>query len=722
MFGIKELSFNFLSGHPFLTGLVMLLLILLSVYLYRRTNPPLPRGIRILLTALRISAILALFLALFEPVAAYRRDYERKPRLTILVDKSKSMDIAEAGKSRSARVDSLISSPSFANFSDQFDVTLKSFAGGLIEKGSNGNLEKTSIGEALEELSEEELASKSEYWLMLSDGISNSGISTAEAAGKVKSPVYTIGLGDLTTGKDAAISGLDYNHLVFAGKATEMKVKLSWSGMNNENGKMEIRSGKKVLGIKDIKLGPGELQEEIPISFTPENPGQQTFQVKITPFEGELSTDNNAQSFSVTVLKSKLKILLAADHLDWEYAYLNRFLLNAENVEPEQSVAKKGGEFLGIPFPSRQEDLNRYDMIILYDINISQFSPRAGLFKSFLADKGGGLLVMVGENYLRANFPRWIDEYLPFANKQRGQILYIKYNGKPSENYLFHPAVRLSDSRQTIREEWNNLPPFETLVPIDTVLPGGEVLVSSGVGSGRGEIPIIGYRNIGAGKVLEVAAAPFWHWAFYGYGFGRDAAEYRTLFGGIINWLGMKEESDPIKIGPDKTVYTRGEKVGFQALVYDLGYRPISGVSGNVTLIDEDGKDSTVASLVESGEGKYRAEFDIVPPGRYRYNAVLEKEGKKLREAGGEIAVESYLIEDYQSRPDFGNLARISQLTGGAFYPLSEADSLYTKLNHQPIQKTIQSELIVWNKFWLLALFVLALGVEWLLRKRYELI
>ncbi|SYZ72734.1 membrane hypothetical protein [Candidatus Zixiibacteriota bacterium] len=722
MFGLKELSFNFLTGHPLLTGLFLLLMILMSVYLYRRTNPPLPRAIRILLAALRIVAVLALFLALFEPVAAFRRDYESKPRLTILIDESRSMNIVEKGKSREERIDSLLSSPAFIQFADQFEIVKKPFAGGLIEKSASASLDETAIGDAMKELSEEELATKSEYWLMLSDGISNRGISPIDEAVRVKTPVFTVGMGDLVSGKDVTISGFDYNHLVFAGKPTEVKVKLSWSGMNNDNGRIEIKSGSKVLQSKEIKLAPGDLQEDVPLSFTPERPGQQTFQVIISPLEGELSTDNNMRSFSMTVLKSKLKVLLAADHIDWEYAFLNRFLLNAENVDLNSSVTGKGGGALGVPFPSRQEELNQYDFIILYDINIDQFASRAPLIKSFLADKGGGLLAILGENYLKARFPRWIDEYLPFASKQKGNILYVKFNGKPSENYLFHPAVRLSDSRQAIRDSWGNLPPFETLVPIDTVMPGGEVLVSSGFSSGRGTIPVAGYRNIGGGKVLALDAAPFWHWAFYGYGFGREAAEYNTLFGGIVNWLGMKEDSDPIQIGPDKPVYTRGEKVGFRATVYDLGYRPITGVSGNITLMNEDGKDSTIASLVEQGDGKYRADFDMVPPGRFKYVAVLEKDEKKLRETDGEIAVESYQIEDYQSRPDFGALTRISQMTGGAFYPLDKVDSLYSRLDHRPIQNSVQSELVIWNKFWLLAIFVLALGAEWLLRKRFELL
>ncbi len=677
MFGIKELSFSFLTGQPFLTALFLILLILFSIYLYRRTNPPLPRGIKFLLTALRIIAVFALFLALFEPVVAYRREYERKPRLTLLVDQSKSMDLSESGKTREERLDSLLSSPAFGEFGANFDLIRKPFAGGLINNPSAADRDRTAIGDAIEDLSQEEMAAKSEYWILFSDGISNSGASASEAASAVKTPVYSIGLGQLSSGKDISITGLDYNQVVFAGKPTEITVRLEWSGMNNDNSKIEIKSSGKILQSKDIRLAQGDLRQETPLIFTPEHPGQQTFQIAIAPVEGEISTDNNGRSFSMTVLKSKLKVLLAADHIDWEYAFLIRYLINSESVDLSTVVAKKGGGYIGNPFPSRQEELNQNDMVILYDVNLDALSSRASLFKSFLGDKGGGLMVLLGENYLKAALPRWIDDYLPFLAKGKGKLLYVKSTGRPVENYLFHPAVRLSDSRQSIREGWSNLPPFECLVPIDSINSGGEILVTSGVGIGKNEIPIMGFRNIGAGKVLAVTASPFWHWAFFGYGFGRDNNEYKTLLGGVVNWLSLREESDPIKITPDKTVYTRGEKAGFGASVYDLGFRPITGASGTVTLKNEAGKDSTVTQFVERGDGKYRAELDIVTPGRYKYAATIEKDGKKLRDAAGEIAVESYSIEEYRRKPDFETLARISQLTGGEFYHLNEADSLY---------------------------------------------
>ncbi|UCD17432.1 MAG: hypothetical protein JSV44_00535 [Candidatus Zixiibacteriota bacterium] len=723
MFGITDVSFDFLTGHPFLTALFFILLVLLAVYLYRRTNPPLSRGIRVLLTALRFLAVIALFLALFEPVVSYKREYQRKPRLTLLVDRSRSMEISEEGKTRRERADSLLSSPHFKNFSESVDVTTIYFADGLRESDDADEQHQTALGEALRQQSKRELAEPAEYWLLLSDGISNAGVSPEDVAAKLKTPVHSVGLGLESEQKDVSVSGLDYNQVVFAGKPTEITVHLEWAGMTDETAHVKVASGRKTLQTESLTLSPGRLQEDVRVQFVPERSGQQTFQVTVAELDGEVSTDNNSRSFSVIVLKSKLKVLLVANHLDWEYAFLNRFLSRAENVELTPVVFKKNGGYLMGQFPSRQTELNQYDLLVLYDVEISALSSKADMFASFLADRAGGMFVMLGENYLRAPFERWLDKYLPFVSRSRkADLIYAKFNGLPAENYLFHPAVRVSESRRGIRERWRELPPFESLVPVDSITPHSEILVTADLRRDLRHLPVLGFRHYGAGKVLASAAAPFWPWAFFGYGFGGEPQEYPSFFNGIINWLSLKEDFDPIRIVPDKIVYTRGEQVGFRAFVYDLGFRPIEGATGYVAVVAEGMKDSTIVQWLDQGEGRYRAEFDAVSPGRYTYGGVVEKDGKVLKEATGQIVVEAFYIEDFQRQPDFATLTAVSQLSGGRFCRYNRADSLLVGLNREPIEVSYQKEVVVWNKFWLLAAFIGALGIEWIIRKRYQLI
>lgn len=723
MFGLKDFSINFLSESILITSFLFALLILISIYIYRNTNPPLSKPIRVILSSLRIVAILALFMAIFEPVVSFTREYKKKPTMALLHDISASMDTMEKNESRQEKVDSLLGSASFKDFAGHFEIKSYNFADKLSTGDTPVNPEQTALGDVLLDMSRQETGYPSDFWLLLSDGISNSGITPADVLPQIHTPIYSLGVGEITTDRDVSIKSLDYNDVVFAGKPTEVSVRLEWTGMNNEEGKINIRSSGKLLQTKSIKLSPGNLQEEVKLKYNPEVTGRQTMEISVTGIADEITTKNNSRLFSVLVLKGKLNVLLVADKLDWEYAFLKRFLDESESIELTSVIFRENGGYLRGQFPSSQAELNRYDLVILYDLNERNIRSRSDILRSFLSDNGGGMFVLLGENYLKASFPRTIDQFIPFLSTGHNiELTYLNFNGRPDESYLFHPAVRIADSRRGIRDAWSSLPNFESLVQTDSTAPNSEIYVTAGLGDNDASFPILGCRRFGPGKVITSAAAPFWHWAFFGYGFGGNDAEYRQLLNGIINWLSLQEDSDPVRITPDKNVFTRGEKIGFNASVYDLGFRPIESATGYITIVGNNTSDSTVLQLLEVKDGSYRAELDLLPPGLYNYTGRVEKEGKLLKETTGQIAVETFSAEEFQIKPDFSTLAAISQNTGGAFYTLADIGKLYGAIDTGLIYKSEKSEIVLWNKFWLLVIFVLALGLEWLLRKKYQLI
>ncbi len=724
MLGITDISVDLLADSKLLTSFFFILLILIAYYVYRSTNPPISKVVRIILTSLRIMAIIALFLALFEPVISFKKEYSRKPVLNILRDKSGSMDIVENGKSRRDRLDSLLKSDQFENFGRNFEIRQNSFAGQLASDNSRENSDQTALGNVIDELSRREMGTPSDYWLLMSDGISNAGMAPLDAVAGIKTPIYTVGIGLDTDERDAAITGLDYNDVLFAGKSSELIAHLEWNGMNNDQIQISVRADGQTLQSKTINLPSGNLKDDIVLKFIPEKIGRQSLEISLSELPNEVSVKNNSRLFSVLVMKSKMNVLLVSDKLDWEYSFLRRFLSRSESVELTPVVFRENGGYLSGQFPSQQTELNRFDLIILYDLAENNLKSRSDLLSSYLTDNRGGLFVFLGENYLKADFPRAVDKFLPFVTTSgNAELIYFSYNGQPNENYLFHPAVRLADDRRGIRQAWNSLPHFETAIPLDSITPNSEIFVNALLSDGdKGELPILGFRKFGSGKVMATSAAPYWHWAFFGYGFGEDASEYRLFLDGIINWLSLREDSDPIQIIPDKNIFSRGEKIGFTASVYDLGFRPIEAASGEVILIDRNTKDSTVMQLIEIKDGQYHAEMDLLPPGIYDYSGVINKDSRLLKESYGQIAVAESSIEEIRRKPDFGVLAGISQKTGGTFLTLDNVDSLYNSLDHHLIAESKKIEIVLWNKFWLLVVFILTLGTEWLLRKRFQLI
>ncbi|MEA3296859.1 MAG: hypothetical protein U9R56_03245, partial [candidate division Zixibacteria bacterium] len=376
MFGLKDFSVDFLTTHHYVVWPVLLLLIVLTIALYRRTNPPLPTYLKIILGALRIVAVVALVLALLEPVFSYTRVYQRPRQIALLLDDSGSMSRIEQGKSRRARRDSLLSTDTFAAVRNTADLTSFNFGGNLVTVSNKVDRDRTSLGAALYELDKHELGAPSDYWLLFTDGRSNSGRHPTEVATNLHTPIVVVDIVSSMGSFDAGINEIDFNPVVFVGRKTEVVIKLNWHQGKNRNIKVELLQGNHVLDSERFLLSNEGGLGEVSFTYVPSEPGQQILKAQVVPIEGEESVDNNQRSFSVKVLKSRLLILIVSEHPDYEAGFLKRYLEQSDKFDVEFiAVGPHAGNLSG-RFPNRQTELNRYDLVILHDPDPRRLEPR----------------------------------------------------------------------------------------------------------------------------------------------------------------------------------------------------------------------------------------------------------------------------------------------------------------------------------------------------------
>jgi len=721
MFGLKDISVDFLTSSPVVVSLALLLLAALAVYLYFRTNPPLPRYLRTILGALRLIALLTLFAVLFEPVVSFTREFQRSARVALLLDNSSSMDIVESGKSRMVRLDSLLSSRAYASLRRSAEVTPHYFGGNLVDSRDRVDREKTALGEAAYQLQQQELTEPSDYWILFSDGRWNSGREPGEAVRDGKAPIIAVDMAGYAGSFDVTLSEINFNPVVFAGQKTEIEARLTWRDALNKKIEVELRDSNRVLTTNRLTVTQEVGLGEVKLGYLPTEPGQRILQVYIPPIEGEETADNNRRSFAVKVLKSKLSVLLLTDHPDYEVGFLKRFLLQSGKYEVDLRVTgAKTGNLSG-RFPARQSELNRYDLVILYDPNLPQLEARQDLIRSYLNDRGGAIWVLMGRQFAQCGPVEWFDQLLPFYQSSSSRLEYVQFHSQPAEGKLFHPAVRLAENQSAIRETWSHLPPFQSLVRCDVVHNDAAVLAFASL-PGTGKLPVLGYRRFGPGKLLASAALPFWTWGFANLGFGEDDSHYGTFIEGVASWLTVKDDFDPVRIAPEKKVFARGETVVFDGFAFDLGFRPIPGVTGTVQLEKAGGSDTVETDLVGLGEGKYRARFFNLPPGNYHYKGSFEKEGRLLKQNDGDLLVEAFSLEEFDQSGDPTVLNALARLSGGDYFTYDQFDKAVGLIDLSPVEVKQKGELVLWNKLWLLVIIVGALSVEWLMRKAFQLV
>ena len=64
----------------------------------------------------------------------------------------------------------------------------------------------------------------------------------------------------------------------------------------------------------------------------------------------------------------------------------------------------------------------------------------------------------------------------------------------------------------------------------------------------------------------------------------------------------------------------------------------------------------------------------------------------------------------------------LANLTGGGFYMYDRFNDAINNIDLNPVVESVQKEVVVWNKFWLLLIFIVMLSAEWVLRKTNSLI
>lgn len=720
MFGLKKFSVDSLTSVPLVVALTFLALALLTYWLYRRTNPPLPVWIRGGLAVLRSIAVIALIAALFQPVLSLTRELNRPKRVAVVIDASASMNTLEGGKSRAQRIDSLLSSPAWSRLGGQIDKTNWYFADHLGESRASLNPDATALGEALNELNKAELAEPSDLWVAFSDGNSNSGRNPAGLGAALSVPVFAVDLAGESGNLDLALADIEYNPMVFVGKPTEVKVKLGWQSAEGKPARVTIHQGGRLLDSATFVPPRSDGFGDITLKYVPSDPGQKMLRVSIDSLDGEAVTGNNERTIAVKALKSRLSVLLVTEQSDYELGFLRRYLTRTDKFDVRLiSLGPHPGN-LGGAFPNTQAELNRYDLIVLHDLSPARIEARQGLVTSYLSDHGGAVWWLMGPHFAQG-LSRWIVNVLPFYPDKSRVFDYVETHAEPVEANLYHPAVRLADDRSAIRSLWSSLPPFRTLVRCDAVDPSAVVLATAGEGQ-AGRFPVIGFRRHGRGKLLATAAGPFWPWGFYNLGLGEDGGSYARFVDGVTNWLTVQDDFDPLRIVPQKSVFSRGEPVVFDALALDQGYRPIPSASGKVALIPVDGRDSTVAKFADRGEGKLQADLAQVSPGEYTYHATLDKGDQRLLSREGKILVEEYSLEEFDQSGNAGNLMAIARQSGGAYYSWKDFDKAIAAIDPGPIAQTIESQITIWGTYWLLLVFVGALALEWGIRKANHLL
>jgi uncharacterized membrane protein len=600
--------------------------------------------------------------------------------------------------------------------------------------------------------------------IVLSDGRSNGGAPASEAAraaGVAGIPVHTLVVGNTHAERNAVLELVDAPSDALEGDEIGITVRVRARGASAGEGaqvlleELEGEEATQVLAEQEVALSEeGErvvlLAPSVPSGV---NGGERRLRVSIPPLEGETMVDDNRLEFSVHVSPARIRVLFVEGYPRWEYRFVKNLLLRADkNIDVRcylmsatkdfpQEATSGLASLTKVP-TTREELLSDYDVVLLGDVDPYAISPDPKECEDFLealrafVEAGGGVLFQAGEFHNpRALINTPLEEVLPVQLDPTRMLAFegdtrMEFRPRVEDPSSPHEILRLSQDPATNRALWEDAPQglrgFYWYMPVHRVKPGTQVLLrhpsDRNVQSGENQ-PLLVLGYFPAGRTLFLGVDSTYRWR---YRYGDRYLD--TFWRNAIRWLALgrlKGGDRRYRIESSRSSYDIEDRVQLEARVLDEDFRPLEEATQSIGWSGPDGVEHEIVLARQPDRpGVYRGGFEADRPGLYRAWIVGRTDGQETRVSSTEFEVVLPSRENQDPSPDPESLRLVSERTGGRFLELAHARELASQFpggeeRREPISSRLED---AWDGWHTLALALGLLALEWLLRKRAELL
>jgi len=707
------------------------------------------------LLAMRLLAILLLVLLIFKPVLSFEETLEHRTDLYLLVDASESMSVSDYPDTPHRLSLAVRQVEEYlGRLRTAFEVELFWFdtRAHEVEDGQWPNPEgdATNITRAVKDVLAAARRIDTSGIILMSDGIHNAGGDVVKEIAALGPPrIYTVGIGtDLTAQsgyQDISIEDIRAPEESTVNNIAKITVDVEAVGLADRGIQVELRENDAPLASAPLRLDAVPGSQSVTLTFTPETVGRHTYSVRIRPDPAERRSENNQRDVHLLVTDPKIRVLYIEGVVRPEYKPLKSVLETDPNVEVLALVQVKRGEFLQsgsmtgfslTGFPQTLEDMRKFDVYIVGDLDRSYFSRQQLENLKTVIGEGRGIIMIGGYNSFGPGGYEGtaMEEILPVAVGPRsiGQEttpFVLKLTPEGANHAIFY------GTRDFFRYQSDTprrrLPYLKGCNILARAKPGTSILAEHPERTNEnGPLTVLAVHNYGNGRAAAFAADTTYQWYLPFKALGRESP-YIKFWGQMVRWLAnkeVKEQSD--KPGVDllvrKPYYNPGEKVLIRAKVRAEEGRATNFATTTGALLGPgDERENLTLALVSGAVGVYETTLETLDPGTYKVLVEAKKDGTSLGKAEVEFTVGRPNQEFDRLSIDRALLKKIAQATGADYYEPAAFGDLVERLRTLMIKEDIHREIgiqTVPGLFPILfGLFLAIVTGEWLLRKYYQL-
>jgi uncharacterized membrane protein len=697
------------------------------------------------LLALRLALIALIATCLFRPVLVVKAAVDQQNFLALLIDDSRSMQIADApGGTRGEFARQQFTDPAqglVKSLSDRFVVRTFRFSSSPARMAKPEELTfaggQTRLGAALEGARQELAGLPLAGMVVVSDGADTTDEALADALLSMKAaalPVFTVGVGEDRLARDIQLDRVSTPRRALKGTSLLIDAVVRQTGYAGETVTLDVEDGGRLVGSQPFKLPADNEPAAVRVRVMATDAGPRVLKFRITPRDGEVIAQNNAREAMVEVLDRRERVLHYEGALRHEMRFLRSAVKEDANLEIVTLQRSAENKFLRVGvddpehllggFPRTREELFGYRGLVLSNVEASAFSgDQLRMIAEFVETRGGGLLMIGGPHAFSeggyAGTP--VADALPVLLERAvrtadGDNPPAFLQVRPTRAGESHAVTQVAGSEAASAARWPDLPPLTSVNAIRTIKPGATVLLS-GSDERRREQVVLASQRYGRGKSIAQTVQDTWRWQMHA-SIPLDDQTHENYWRQLLRWL-VDDVPDTVDVHPVADRVEPGETVTLVADVVDRSFLELNDATVTAHVTGPSGEVEQIP-VRWSGErdGEYSATFTAKAEGIYTARVEATRAGQPVGSSVTQVRAVPGDGEYFDATMQAPRLQRIADETGGRFYTPSNVAGLPEDLQYTGRGVTTIEERELWHMPIVLMALLGLMGAEWALRRR----
>lgn len=698
---------------------------------------------RVVLAALRGTAILVLLVCLARPALLLSASAPQQNVVAVLLDDSRSMRIADVGDgTRGAAVQRAFAadSPLLRSLGQRFAVRTYRFTGDAARVPDAGALAfdggRTSLAAAVRQVRQELTGVPLAGVIVVSDGADNAdstiGGGRGVLVGGARVPVYSVGVGEDAPRLDVELARADAPHSVLAGGTMVAEATIVQRGLAGERAQIVVESSDgQMLASQTVVLPADGARSTVRVPVAVDEPGTRRLRMRLVPHERERLTENNARELTVEVRDGPDRILYVEGEPRFELKFARQAVADDERLQlvALQRTAENKFLRLGVTdslelingFPTTREALFGYRAVVLGSIEASYFTAaQLRLLADYVGERGGALLFLGGRQSFGeggyAGTP--LAEVMPVTFDDRrdsGDPAVVELTVTPTAAGRVHAITQVAPTQDSSDARWRTLPPLTAVNRLRGVKPGATVLLTGGTGSDA--TPVLAWQHYGRGMAAALAVQDSWIWQMHA-DIAVDDQTHERFWRQLLRWLSSDVAPRATLVAGSERVEAGDAPVALRAEVRDSAYAGVNDATVSAVIRAPSGAEQTV-QLAWTGddEGDYHGAFSPSEDGAHDVRLTADAGGDRLEARATVVRTSDGAAEFFDAGRREPLLRRLAEESGGRYYRLDDVDALAREIMYTDSGNTVVERKELWDMPVVLLVLVGLLSAEWAYRR-----